>query len=188
MFLSPYLKKKLKKNPINQKITKLAHRKSWAAFCVDQLLHDMGLALECLWYTQSYSIGENTFSPSQKMSISSTFVFRGGSLCPFPLLHARILPDGKVSSCRHSLCEFVRGFCPVVSGKDGFLRFNHHLCLLQYFNLLLWLKPQTPEEAFDKDIHCGWRCSNASQCVHILQLQDPVLITIYWKKKIFWRV
>lgn len=54
------------------KQNKKQHTHKWSLFCLEQLLLDMGPAVECGWYILWHPTGENGFFLSQQVSIANT--------------------------------------------------------------------------------------------------------------------
>lgn len=60
------------------------HKKTWSSLCASQLLLGTGLALECGWYTQWHSFGENELPLSQQIPTANSFLVRGRTLPTSP--------------------------------------------------------------------------------------------------------
>lgn len=127
-YFSLYFSLSLKKRQENLKgknhPNKTKHTKNMESICVGQLLLSISSPLKCGCCTKCHSTGEGWFPSFHKVSITSSFLVRGGSLYTFPL------------SIREFLCCFNCLCRPYV--------FYHNLCEFTHVLVLWCLKSCVP--------------------------------------------
>lgn len=167
----------------NKEISKTTPKTSWNLLCVGHRLLVMESALECGLYDQWHPIRENQLSFCQQISITNSFLVRGGT-CPLPPLSAGILSGWKLcrpSSCCHSLCEFHvhQSHC---AWKTTSLESPLPLSLPVVQPPLL-LRLLSLDGRVRKISHLGLSVPKA-RSLHIVQLWISVLLPIYFKEKL----
>lgn len=123
-----------------------------------------------LIYPVTHFIGESEFfSLCHQISVASSFLDKGGNLCPLcPQCYDSIWLDSVQVLCvLHSVCEST---CPVVSGRYCFLGVIHPLWLLQSFCFLFYIVPWAPRVWLGEGISFDSERSQASHSLHVVPL------------------
>lgn len=148
------------------------------SICIGHPLLSIRPALECGWYTQDHSTGENWFSLSQQESTANSFLFRGETMYPLPFLHTEDFVwlafvwvfAHAVNSLWVCMC-----ICSVVTRR--FFLGARWWALTIFPPLLLHRSLSFERRGLIRTSHLGL---NIPHCLHIAQLW------VYCKKQLLW--